>query len=257
VHAQDTPKNNPPRNDETSATSFDFSNWDRLLHEYVDADGHVAYDTLLRQDRATFKAYLAALAKAQPDAWPQTEQLAFWINAYNSVVVAGVLDGLSAESLLGRGKLFKLWKVEVAGKKRTPDEIEHKILRARFKEPRIHFSIVCASASCPKLRPEAYVAKRLEAQLTAQARAFINDPSRNKISRADHELHLSKIFDWFKKDFEPFGGVPAFLARYADDAATRHWLLSDTKFKIDYLDYDWTLNAQDKHRPDKAQHLGS
>jgi hypothetical protein len=163
--------------------------------------------------------------------------------------VWAVLQGESAESSSGRDRLFKTWKFRVAGKDRTPDEIEHQILRSKFAEPRIHFAIVCASASCPPLRPEAYVAERLDAQLEAQALAFLQDRSRNVIDPKTKTLRLSAVFDWFREDFEKAAGsVPAFVARYVADPGTQKWLLAGP-VKIAYLDYDWTLNAQPEPRP--------
>ncbi len=231
-----------------AAQSFDHSTWNRLLAAHVDSLGRVAYRDLQEKDLPALRQYMDALAAAQPDPWPRDEQLAFWINAYNAGIVWAVLQGESAESSAGRERLFKTWKFRVAGQERTPDEIEHEILRRRFNEPRIHFAIVCASASCPRLRAEAYVAAKLDSQLDAQARAFLRDPARNIVDPATKTLRLSAVFDWFHEDFEKAAGsVPAFVARYADPAA-REWLLSGGA-KVEHLDYDWTLNAQPGQRP--------
>ena len=232
-----------------AAPQFDHSGWSRLLAAHVDASGRVAYRNLHEKDLPALREYLDALAGAAPADWPRPEQLAFWINAYNAGVVWAVLQGESAESQAGRDGLFKSWKFRVAGQERTPDEIEHRILRAQFAEPRIHFAIVCASASCPPLRPEAYVAAQLDAQLEAQARTFLQDPTRNVIDPKVKTLQLSAVFDWFHADFEKAAGsVLAFVARHVADPATQKWLLAGPE-KIAYLDYDWTLNAQPGQRP--------
>jgi hypothetical protein len=234
-----------------ASARFDHGGWDRLVSAYVDEFGRVAYARLQERDESALVDYLDALAAADPNGWPEAEQLAFWINAYNAGIVSAVLQGESAESLIGRGKLFKLWKFDVAGKRRTLDEIEHKILRKRFAEPRIHFAIVCASTSCPTLRTEAYVAARLDLQLEEQARAFLNDPSRNRFDRAAGTAALSKIFDWFEGDFERDGGLLHFVARYVDDAATGRWLRTADDIDVEHLDYDWTLNVQPGERPER------
>ncbi len=230
--------------------SFDHTTWDRLVSTYVDPIGRVAYRSLQQNDEAALADYLDALATARPSNWSDAEQLAFWINAYNAGTVAAVLEGESAESLIGRGKLFKFWKFEVAGKRRTLDQIEHDILRKEFQEPRIHFALVCASTSCPKLRTEAYVPERLNAQLEEQAREFINDPMRNRFDRKAGTVELSKIFDWFREDFERDGTVQSYVAAYVADARTRHWMNTTPGLRIRHLDYDWTLNVQPDERPE-------
>ncbi|MEZ4652779.1 MAG: DUF547 domain-containing protein [Candidatus Eisenbacteria bacterium] len=246
--AENAPEAAPALIDARAA--FDHSIWNRLLHEYVDDQGLVAYQRLQEHDRDALYSYLQQMATADPAAWKETERLAFWINAYNSMIVAAVLEGQSAESLLGRGKIFKFWKFPIAGKERTLDEVEHEILRKEFAEPRIHFAIVCASRSCPRLRTEAYSADELEAQLDDQARRFINDPSRNELDMNHSLLRLSKIFDWFRSDFEREGTLLEFLARYVETPPLRLWLEKNPpRVEIQYLDYDWTLNAQPEQRP--------
>jgi hypothetical protein len=112
------------------------------------------------------------------------------------------------------------------------DEIEHQILR-KMNEPRIHFAIVCASYSCPKLQNEAFVASNLEQQLTKATKKFLNDPERNSISKDN--LELSKIFKWFAKDFKRNGSLIDFLNQYTD-------VKISTKARINYKDYNWDLN---------------
>jgi len=116
-----------------AADAFDHSPWSKLLERYVDDDGRVAYRDLAANDAATLDAYLAALASAEPGAWPRDEQLAFWLNAYNAVIFRAVLDGESAESLFGRYRMFWRYSRTVAGKERTPDEIENRIVSDRLE----------------------------------------------------------------------------------------------------------------------------
>jgi len=241
--------------DAQPAAAFDHGVWERLLATYVDDRGRVAYARLQDNDVAALGAYLAALATAEPQRLPDGEQIALWINAYNAGIVAAVLQGESAESLIGRGKLFKVWKFEVAGKRRTLDEIEHKILRAQFAEPRIHFAIVCASTSCPRLRSEAYTSSRLDAQLEDQARAFLNDSTRNRFDPTAGTAELSKIFDWFRGDFERDGTLLHFVARYVADTDVRAWLRTADRIDVRHLDYDWSLNVQPGERPLRRSRL--
>lgn len=221
----------------------DHTAWDTLLKRYVDADGRVAYHDLKTKDLALFEAYLKSLAQTNTDTLSQDEEKALWINAYNAVIVKGVLDGHTAESLIARRRLFVWYTLPLAGQDRSPDDIEHKILRVKFNDPRIHFSIVCASGSCPKLRQEAYVAERLDEQLNAATRRFLNDPSRNQLT--PQHLAVSPIFQWFAGDFvKKSGSVQNFIKGFV--AADKQGILNNRE--LEYLDYDWTLNAQDGQR---------
>lgn len=229
----------------SSSAAVDHAPWDALLKKYVDDNGRVAYRELRAQDRATLARYLDVLAQARVEGMTENEEKAFWINAYNAAIVNGVLNGLTAEGVLARQRFFRWYTVRVAGQGRSPDEIEHQILRKKFSDPRIHFALVCASTSCPKLRREAYVAERLDQQLDEAARAFINDPTRNHI--AAQRVALSMIFRWFAEDFvNAAGSVPDFVARFVD--AEKRAVLHARKDDLAYLEYDWTLNAQDGQR---------
>lgn len=228
-----------------SQAAVDHGPWSRLLARYVDAQGRVAYRDLQTHDRAAFDAYLATLAHAQTDGMTEAEEKAFWINAYNALIVSGVLQGYTAESLLARKRLFSWFTVRIAGKDRTPDEIEHQILRKKFHDPRVHFTIVCASSSCPQLRREAYTPERLDAQLDEATQAFLHDPTRNHLDA--QPVALSRIFEWFAADFiNGAGSVVAFVRRFVpEDKRTR---LNLTDSELRYLEYDWTLNAQEGQR---------
>jgi len=175
----------------------------------------------------------------------EAEEKAFWINAYNAMIVNGVLQGYTAESLLGRKRFFSWYSLPIAGEERSPDDIEHKILRKKFHDPRIHFAIVCASTSCPQLRREAYVAERLEQQLDEATRIFINDPARNRID--SQQVALSQIFQWFADDFvHNAGSVVGFVQHFVDD--DKKSMLTAKKDALQYLEYNWTLNAQEGQR---------
>ncbi|MCS6924943.1 MAG: DUF547 domain-containing protein [Candidatus Binatia bacterium] len=228
------------------AAAVEHAAWDALLKKYVDDQGRVAYRDLQAHDRATLVHYLSTLAAARPEAMTEHEEKAFWINAYNAAIVYGVLNGLTAEGMLARQRFFRWYKIRIAGQDRSPDEIEHRLLRERFRDPRIHFAIVCASTSCPKLRREAYVAERLEHQLDEATREFVNDPARNRIDR--QHIALSMIFQWFAADFvSAAGSVTHFIARFVD--ADKQAILQAHQAPLTYLEYDWTLNAQPGQRP--------
>lgn len=228
-----------------SNVTVDHSLWDTLLHRYVDNDGRVAYRDWKARDLASFETYLKALAEAKVAGMSEAEEKAFWINTYNAIIIQGVLNGYTAEGLIARKRLFSWYSLMIAGKKRTPDEIEHQILRKKFRDPRIHFTIVCASTSCPKLRPEAYVPERLDQQLEDAARGFINDPQRNRFEAGN--VAVSPIFQWFAQDFiDQAGTVSKFFLRYVADE--KKAILESFTGDVQYLEYNWTLNAQDGQR---------
>jgi len=216
-------------------------------------DGVVNYSALQADRR--FADYLGQLDRVDPDSHAtDTEQLAFWINAYNAFAIQGILDGYRPRPYVGWYRYFKGREYAVGGRKLTLSEIEHEILRTRFHEPRIHFAIVCASASCPKLPSWVFRADQLERQLDQVARAFINDPSRNQFDTARKVAHLSQIFDWFEADFATAAGdVLTYVGRYVADPDVARDLRAH-QYRIEYLSYDWSLNGIPPH---EVPHAGA
>jgi hypothetical protein len=231
-----------------SGGAFDHAAFDRLLKAHV-AGGRVDYDAFARDP--AFPRYLDALARAQPYALSEKEQLAFWINAYNAYTIQLVNAHGERESIrnidktLGLVKAMGPWKEEIVragGRTLSLDAVENEILRKRFREPRIHFALVCAAVSCPPLRSEAYTGERLDAQLEDQARVFIDaSPAQNRVDVAAATVYRSPIFGWYKDDFTP--DVDRFFARYVSDPAARA-LLASGKYKVVETPYDWSLNKK-------------
>jgi hypothetical protein len=226
--------------------------WTHLLRRYV-SRGLVDYAALKRDGRPSLDAYLHSLEsveRSELEAWPRGDQIAFWINAYNAYTVKLVLDHYPLRSIRSIGFLpgsaFKRKFIpldRVAGGELSLDDIEHRILRPRFRDPRIHFAIVCASRSCPILRDEAYRGRDLDAQLDDAARSFLSDPARNRYDPASRTLHLSSIFKWFRGDFEAAAGtLSAFVARHADESTAE--ALRHGGVRLEFLDYDWSLNER-------------
>lgn len=235
--------------------------WTVLLQKHVVVlDGgkasRVRYAALAR-DRAALKGYLEALSAVKPGqyaAWSKSEQLAFLINAYNAFTIQKVLTRYpELASIRDFGTVFgNPWKdrfFTLLGRPASLDGIEHDMIRAPgvFDEPRIHFAVNCASVGCPMLREEAYAGERLEAQLEEQTRRFLSDRSRNRF--ADGRLAVSKIFEWYRKDFASgyrgIGSVEQFLARHADllaDSPEDRARIRAGALRVDSLDYDWALN---------------
>ena len=194
---------------------------------------------------------LATLARADADALSSREErLAHWINAYNILAIQVVLDHYPIDDIRDAGNLFRpVWKRSagvVGGRSVSLDWIEHAVLRP-LGEARIHSAIVCASVSCPALRRRPFSAKNLDAQLDDATRRWLGDPDKGmRIDRERQELWLSRIFKWFRGDFDAHGGVLEFVARHAAPAE-RRWLERHPAPRLRYLDYDWRLN--DAARP--------
>jgi len=233
---------------------FDHSHaaWTAVLAEHVHA-GEVDY-TGLHADGAALDGYLKTLAavdQAEYRRWSSDESLAFWINAYNAYTVKLILMHWPVQSIKDIGSLLKgPWKQafipmqRLRGATITLDSVEHEILRPEFAEPRIHFAIVCASRSCPKLRAEAYRAGDLDRQLTGAAQGFLRDPMLNGWNPATRTLSLSPIFKWFRGDFDKAAGsLAGFVAPFMAPAAAREigGLPPPT---IEFRDYDWSLNGR-------------
>jgi Protein of unknown function, DUF547 len=226
----------------TDSTPVTHEMWDALLKKHVGADGFVDYKGFV-QDSAALNRYLHLLESAHPSDknWSRNEQMAYWINAYNAYTVQLIVRNYPVESIkdIKRGVAFvnSVWDIKfihIQGFTYDLNNIEHNILRPVFKDARVHAAVNCASYSCPKLLNEAYTAQRLEAQLDASMRGFVNDPLRNRIT-AD-KAEVSEIFKWFKGDFErDAGSVREFLNRYS-----KVKLLDKTE--ISHIDYNWKLN---------------
>ena len=248
-----------------AAPAFDQSHavWDALLkrHVVVAQNGNssrVDY-AALHADQSALQAYLYSLSSVtQPEflGWTREQRLAFLINAYNAFTLKLVLTRYpDLKSIKDLGSLLQSpWKkafFSLLGAERSLDDVEHGLIRApgAFDEPRIHFAVNCASIGCPMLRGEAFVPERLDAQLEDSARRFLGDRSRNRYDPVSGKLEVSRIFDWYRADFEQgnrgTSSVPQFLARYADllaEGAEARAAVRQGQAPIRHLDYDWSLN---------------
>ncbi|MGB0561950.1 MAG: DUF547 domain-containing protein [Spirulinaceae cyanobacterium] len=238
-----------PLNDEDFAT---------VLTTYVDDQGMVDYEAL-QGDRQALDAYNAGLAGVTPEtyaSWSEAEQIAFWVNAYNSLTLKSIIDQdpikASIKDIVG---VWRIRKHEILSDAKTLDNIEHQTLRVDFDEPRIHAALVCAAMSCPKLRQEPFVGDRLDEQLDDQSRQFINSDLGLQIDRDAGVVYLSAIFQWFGEDWIPSYGVEEgfagneneravlnFVSEYVSEEDARYLEAGD--YEVQYLDYDWSLNQQ-------------
>ena len=222
-----------------SFSQVSHAKWNALLNKHVSAEGMVDYEGF-KKDRGLLNEYLTLLSTNQPSAdWSKEESMAFWINAYNAFTVDLILKHYPLKSIneikVSGKKPWDISFIKIGGNSYTLNNIEHDILRAKYKDPRIHFAVNCASISCPLLYDKAFTAESLNSQLNRQAERFINDSQRNKIS--NNSAQLSKIFEWFKSDFEQKGSLVDFLNQYSKTKLS-------SSARISYLNYNWNLNNQ-------------
>lgn len=225
----------------------DVDNLDAVLLRNV-RNGFVDYDGI-RADPA-FERFVTGLATAtEADLETPEARLAFLINAYNALAIRGILDGYAPTSWLGRRAYFQRREYDLLGGTTTLEQLEQgRILP--LDEPRVHFALVCASLSCPRLASDAFDSATLDAQLDAAARAFANDPTRNRFDVQRRIAFLSSIFDWYQADFiRAAGSVQQYLARYVSDPAAAELLAKDG-FEVRFVAYDWDLNGVYRGKPD-------
>ena len=237
--------------------------WDELLKRHVryiegGNASQVSYAGFARE-RAQLQAVLDAyqgVSRAQFDAWSKPQQQAFLINAYNAFTVEKILRRYPGiKSIRDYGTVFgNPWKDKfftLFGQPSYLDQIEHEMLRKEgvYDDPRVHVAVVCASIGCPMLRNEAFVADRLEAQLDDAMRRFMSDRQRNRYNAQAGKLEVSRIFDWYGKDFERghkgFTSLKATFARYADLLAATpegRAIVKEQRADVTFLEYDWGLN---------------
>ncbi|MEO0425402.1 MAG: DUF547 domain-containing protein [Pseudomonadota bacterium] len=237
------------QSDEANPTSIEHAAWGEFLASYVVEDGSgvnkVTYSRVSATDRQALRTYIDTLTAIDPRTLRKAEQLAYWINLYNALTVDVVLRNPGKGSILRMGTgLLSIgpWGdplLTIAGEEISLNDIEHRILRSLFADPRIHYAINCASLGCPNLLRTAYTADTLDELLARGERDFINH-ERSVAFDARGRLRLSKIFSWYADDFAADESeLLAYIARHHEtlgDEVARY------EGKVRYH-YDWNLNA--------------
>lgn len=253
---------------EPTQEEFSYEPYARVLQTYVNDKGMVDY-AALKQQRDKLDAFITAIGRLDPETfaeWNDQKKIAFWTNAYNGITLQAIIDHYPIEgswfSLYPQNSIRQIagvWDKQqhwVMGKKMTLNHIEHKILRVKFNEPRIHMALVCAAMGCPPLRTEPYRGEKLDKQFDDQTRTFLANPDKFRIDRPENRVYISKIFQWFGKDFietylpeNGFGEFKtaeraslAFMSGYLPEEDADY--LRQGKYDLKYLDYDWSLNEQ-------------
>jgi hypothetical protein len=204
-----------------------------FLKKYVSYSGNVNY-AQIKSNKTELNNILKEFQSNYPSgSWSKNQKLAYWINAYNIYTIKLVVDNYPTTSITKITE--KPWHkkfIKLGGKTYSLDNIENDIIRKQFNEPRIHFALNCASKSCPILMNSSYVSTNLDMQLTKQTRKFLADKTKNILS--SKKIQISKIFEWYKADFDKVGGVVSFIEQYSSTAFN--------KPAIQYMPYSWDLN---------------
>ncbi|HVS16119.1 MAG TPA: DUF547 domain-containing protein [Thermoanaerobaculia bacterium] len=236
---------------------FDHGDWGTVLGRFVDHRGLVDYQALA-SDRATLDRYLAAIEATSPRSAPQrfpgtSHELAYWINAYNAHVFAGVLArGPETESVWTGGLIsgrafFVKRKIVVGGESMSLKELEDDVIRATYRDPRIHAALNCASLGCPRLPREPFEAEALDRQLDAAMRELVSNERSVAIDEARGVVRLSKIFDWFEGDFLELertrGNESPSVIDYVNRYRAPGHEVTD-QLRVEFVPYDKGLNSQ-------------
>ncbi|MBK9705561.1 MAG: DUF547 domain-containing protein [Acidobacteria bacterium] len=242
-----------------AAQGINYSEYDRAAGKYIDSRGLVNYKGL-KSDIGPLKSFIDRISAISPDSHPQYfkdggEQLRYWMTAYNAWVLYIAASEYPAKNsiwnILG---LFRNRDIKLGGKAMTLEDLEHRIIRKRYKEPRIHFYINCAAYSCPPLWPTSIIEGKTWDVLNQAAKRFINDQRNVKFDPAAKRLYLSKIFDWFSEDFLGYlrdqkgNGKPhisQFILMFLD--GPQREALANTppeQITLKYFPYDKSLNEQ-------------
>jgi len=225
---------------------LNFQTYDELLNLYVDNQGKINYQTWKMRSSDRLNQWLEELSLIDLQKYSEDKQLALWINFYNALVIAEILKIYPIESIfpkfLGIADpiAFFLFFSRPVYRGYSLNNIEHDIIRPRFRDPRIHFALVCAALGCPILRNEAYNPENLQHQLNEDAKRFINNREKVYYDTDNKTLYCSKIFKWYERDFlEVANSIPEYIQTY---------LSPDIPIKascqVKYLDYDWRLNQR-------------
>jgi len=250
-------------------TSFSHDNFNAILREYVNKEGRLDYGRLKeKQNDTVFENYYASISEYSPDATPElfkdeNEKLAYWVNAYNASVIKTVLEHYPINSISDvkapfwafalpeMSGFFLFQRHKFGGAETNLFYLENKVIRARFKDPRIHFALNCASIGCPSLPDEAFLPLRLDEQFEREAKKFFGERRNLYIDKENKKIRVSSILQWYEKDFTSWvnlktgksdASIRDYIAIYASSELRA--FIDDDSFTVDYLPYDWGLNNQ-------------
>ncbi len=214
-----------------------FQKSDAFFKMYVH-DGKVAYKTI-KANNAEIQALYADVESMSLASASEKEKKAFYANAYNLIVIYQVTKYYPLKSPLDQSGFFDKVKHTVAGEPMTLNFLEIKKLILTYKDPRIHFALACAAISCPPLASFAYMPETMDSQLNTRSSLALNNNDWLIVKPSEKKVLLSKIFDWYNKDFTMNGDntVIAFINKYRKSPIPAN-------YSVDYYEYNWSLNEE-------------
>lgn len=221
-------------------TRFDHNLYGEVLDTYV-KNGRVDY-RFLKSNPQLLNVYLDKVANLSPDlltSMPGDEQIAFYINTYNALTLKAIIEYYPVKSIKDISGVWNKLKWKVGQRMLTLNDIEHQILRKIYREPRVHFALVCASKGCPVLDNKLFTGNNLNKQLDLATREFINNQAKVRLDQDNNILYISPIFRWYRKDFN---NVKRFISNYLNEDKSA--FVKNRRLRIRYLEYDWSLNEQ-------------
>ena len=245
---------------------FDHSDWNQFLKKFVNEKGEVNYSAV-KKDPKLLNSYLAKLKNISSQEfiqWPREEQIAIFINAYNSGVIKLVLNHYPVRTVMNIPGFWEQQSVELSTYKQgaqgepnvySLNEIENVVLKKRFRDEKILFALSKGAKGSPRLQQEAFTGTHLEGQLYLATQEFVNNPKQNQIEPGGKKLYLSRLFQWYGNDFLlNWGDFPeekkwnpqemavlSFFAHYLQDSKKVEYL-KEGEYKVRYSSFDWQLN---------------
>ncbi|MGF1700671.1 DUF547 domain-containing protein [Photobacterium makurazakiensis] len=227
-------------NNASNQQVIDHQRWQTLLDKYLKVQSNQTlfrYQTVTSDDKYELNRYIRELTDSDPRQLNRNEQFAYWVNLYNALTVQLILDNYPVKSITKLGGFFSFgpWNeklITISGQTLSLNDIEHRILRPIWQDPRIHYAVNCASLGCPDLLPTAFTSKSNESLLEQAAHRFIN--SSKGVSAAGTSVRLSSIYDWYSSDFGTLSQLQNHINQYHQGATIQ---LNKVRY-----DYNWSLN---------------
>ena len=250
-------------------STFSNQRFDRLLRNHVNGNGLVNYSAL-REDSKDLEEYYYLITTYSPDSHPdlfpsENHKLAYWINAYNAGAIKTVLTYYPINSVLDvkqpgiffflsdKSGFFFFQRLTFGGKSTSLYYLENQIIRNRFKDPRIHFVVNCASLGCPRLPRRSFSGEALDQQLDKETRFFLTEERNFKIDHDEKVIYLSSIFKWYEKDFTSWMAVKyperessllSYIELYLTPEKLEELRKINNSYSLRFITYDWQLNDQ-------------
>ena len=236
--------------------SYFYQNLNNSIKNCVSDDGMINF-TELKKDQKHLELFMFAIKGFDPQDYkqlPADSKFAFWINTYNAIVLKTILDYYPVNSIKEIRSFYKKKRYKVMGELLSLDQIEHEVIRKKFKDPRINTALYKGTVGSALLRNEAYLGNILDEQLSNQTQRFLKNPTKFQIDHYNSIIYISPIFKWHAKDFmQSYYTSHKYKAAKPEMRAVMNFIESySTKnvvaffytkiFDIEYLDYSWKLN---------------